>query len=294
MNGEEILLRQQEIREVQLEIRGQFPDIVWPEPVLEPVFFGRFDKTVVENRKLVLDANTGAQFDIVSDQYELIPHEVATRNLLKSIPEEFGEPKLKFNMWADGARFRLEATFPEVGNFEVKPGDPVEPRVVQMNSLDRSTFYGFEFGAKELVCSNGLVAYRERSSTQRRHVFGAEDVDKLTLSMKAEIENFSEQLGIWQQWNRLQLGTIEEAELQLSELPFSENEVEKLLILPLLNNEGKTIRGLIKEGAATVYDINSAATQYAAHEVNSDQRQFDLERKIAQGIGKIAAKKLAA
>jgi len=293
MNGEDIIFRQKEIREVQIEIREQFPEIVWPEPVLEPVFFGRFDKTVVENRKLVLDTNTGAQFDIVSDQYELIPHEVATRNLLKSIPEEFGKPLLKFSLWADGARFRLEATFPEVGKFEVKPGDPVEPRVVQMNSLDRSTFYGFEFGAKELVCSNGLVAYRERSSTQRRHVFGAEDVDKLTDSMKFEIENFSEQLGIWKQWNELLLETEMEAEAKLSELPFSEKEVEKLLILPLLNNSDKTLRGLIKEGHATLYDINSAATQYAAHEVNSDQRQFDLERKIATGVSAIARKMAA-
>lgn len=293
MNGEDIILKAKEIREVQLEIRDQFPDIIWPEPILEPVFFGRFDKTPVDNRKLVLDANTGAQFDIVSDQYELIPHEIATRNLLKSIPEEFGKPKLQFSMWQDGARFRLEASFPDVGQFEVKPGDPVEPRVVQMNSLDRSTFYGFEFGAKELVCSNGLVAYKQRSSTQRRHVFGAEDVDTLTDSMKSEIENFSEQLGIWQQWNTLRIGTIEELQLDLGSLPFSEKEVEKLLVLPLINHQDKTLTGLIKEGAATLYDLNSAATQYAAHEVHSDQRQFDLERKIASSLYHLSLEKAA-
>lgn len=294
MNGEDVILRQKEIREVQLEIRDKFPDIVFPEPVLEPVFFGRFDKTVVNNRKLVLDTSTGAQFDIVSDQYELIPHEVATMNLLKSIPEEFGKPKLEFRMWADGARFRLEATFPEVGNFEVKPGDPVEPRVVQMNSLDRSTFYGFEFGAKELVCSNGLVAYKERSRTQRRHVFGAEDIGKMADSMKVEIENFSDQLGIWQQWNELQIGTLEEVHRTLAFLPFSEAEVDKLKTLPLINNDSKTLVALINEGTTTMYDINSAATQYAAHEVNSDQRQFDLERKIASGLTKLVAWKKAA
>jgi hypothetical protein len=293
MNGEDMILKAKETREVQNEIRSLYPDIVWPEPVLEPVFYGRFDKTQVDNRKLVLDTNTGAQFDIVSDQYELIPHEVATHNLLKALPIEFGKPALKFCMWQDGARFRLEATFPELGQFEVKKGDPVAPRVAQMNSLDRSTFYGTEFGAVELVCTNGLVAYKQRSNTQRRHVFGAEDLSHLTASLSKEIENFSDQMDIWKQWNQLQIGTIEELQLGLGELPFSENEVTKLLELPLINHEGKSLKGLVKEGASTVWALNSAATQYAAHEVHSDQRQFDLERKVAQGVTAIV-KKMAA
>ena len=284
MNGEDIILKAKEVREIQLEVRDQFPDIIWPEPILEPVFFGRFDKTVVHNRKLILDADSGAQFDIVSDQYELIPHELATRNLLKSIPEEFGKPKLKFKMWAEGARFRLEASFPDIGHFEVKPGDPVEPRITQMNSLDRSTFYGLEFGAEELVCTNGLVAYKQREKTQRRHVFGAEDIDTLSETMKTEMENFADQLGIWQQWNQQQIGTIEELEIGLSSLPFSEKEVEKLLVLPLINHDNETLVSLARDGKATGWALNSAATQYAAHEVNSDQRQFDLERKIAVGV----------
>ena len=294
MNGEDIILKAKEIREIQLEVRDQFPNITWPEPVLEPVFFGRFDKTIVDRRKLILDANTGAQFDIVSDQYELIPHEIATRNLLKSIPEEFGTPKLQFKMWASGARFRLEASFPEVGNFEVKPGDPVEPRVTQMNSLDRSTFYGLEFGATELVCTNGLVAYNQKAKTQRRHVFGAEDIDGLSDTMKAEMENFSEQLGIWQQWNNLQIGSIEILQQELSTLPFSEKEVEKLMVLPLINHDNETLVSLAKSNKATVWALNSAATQFAAHEVNSEQRQFDLERKIAIGVSEMSITKLAA
>jgi hypothetical protein len=293
MNGEDIILKAKEIREVQMEIRDKYPDIVWPEPIMEPVFFGRFDKTVVENRKLILDSNTGAQFDIVSDQYELIPHEVATHNLLRSIPEEFGTPKLKFRMWQDGARFRLEASFPDLGNFEVKEGDAVEPRITQMNSLDRSTFYGLEFGATELVCTNGLVAYKQRSTTKRRHVFGAEDIDKLADSMKHEMENFSEQLGIWQQWNHMQIGSVEELVLDLEALPFSEKEREKLLVLPLMNNENRTLKGLVADGKATLWDVNSAATQYATHEVNSDQRQFDLERKIAANMTFLSIRKAA-
>lgn len=289
MNGEDLVLRAQQIREVQLEIRDQFPDIPWPEPVLEPVFYGRFDKTPVYNRKLILDTNTGAQFDIVSNRYELIPHEVATYNLLKSLPEEFGEPKLQFKMWQEGARFRLEATFPDLEKFEVKPGDPVEPRIAQMNSLDRSTFYGTEFGAKELVCSNGLVAYRPRSESQRKHIFGAEDLGILAENLKKEVDNFSDQMDIWQQWAQMQIGTVEEVELKLGKMPFSEKEVSKLLELPLMNYENASLKGLIDKGEATLWTLNSATTQFAAHEVNSDQRQYDLERKIAEELTKMAA-----
>lgn len=283
MTGQEELQRIQEIEEVKIKIRERFPDIVWPEPILEPIFFGRLDKTLVENRKLVLDAETGVQFDIVSDHYDLIPHEVATHNLLKAIPEEFGRPELKFHMWQDGARFRVEAHFPDVGQFDVKEGDPVRPRIIQTNSLDRSQHYGLDFGAEELVCANGLIAFKSRVRTRRRHIFGAEEVSAISENLKKEMENFSDQMDLWKQWADTSVGVLEEMEVDLENLPFSDAERDKLLQMPLMNhNKEATLGGLLTSGKATLWDINSAGTQYAKHEVNSAQRSFDLERKMAE------------
>lgn len=270
-----------EIREIQLDIRSQFPDIAWPEPVLEPLFYGRFDKHPVEDRKLVMDTITGAQLDIVSDMYELIPHEVAMHNLLHSLPEEFGKPEHRISIWQNGARFRAELHFPDIQATEIKEGDPVRPRLIQTNSLDRSTFYGTSFGAEELVCTNGLVAYRSRLESKKRHIFGSQELSSIRDNVREAIENFGEQIGIWQHWNELQLEDMTEAQRLVDTLPFSETEKGSLLLLPLMNYDGKNITDLVQDKKATVWTINSAATQYAQHNINSTQRKFELEEKIA-------------
>ena len=290
MSGTEIIEKMKEVRETQTKIRSDFPNIEWPEPVLEPIFYGRFDKNPVINRKLMMDANTGIQFDIVSDQYDLIPHEVATHNLLQAIPAEFGKPELKFRMWADGARFRLEATFPELDKLEVKPGDPVQPKIIQTNSLDRSTFYGFEFGATQLVCSNGMIAYKMESKTQRRHVLGASDLSELTENMLESVKNFSEQVGIWSQWAQINIADREELEVQIEDLKLSENEQKQVLMLPIIAHERKSLAELFNEKKATLWDVGSALTQYTTHEVKSEQKAFDLERKTAEVLTKISRK----
>jgi len=282
------------VREIQLEIRAKFPLLDFPEPVLEPIYYGRFDKNSVTNRLLVMDRNTGSQYDIVSGRYDLIPHEVAVFNTLQAIPEEFGTPKLKFNFWQGGARFRMEATFPDVARLEVKPGDPVEPKIIQTNSLDRSTFYGMEFGAVELVCTNGLVSYRKKGGSSRRHIYGAEDTIDIANGMKKEMENFADQVGIWSRWNEIQIGTIEEAELVISDIPFSEKEQESVLLLPLMNNDNQTVRGLIEQGKATLWDVHSAATQFTTWDIHTDHRKFDIESKIGKTFHLFNEKKEAA
>ena len=57
MNGKDLLEKQKIREDIVQEIHEKFPDIVWPVPILEPIFFGRFDKTPVIDRHLVLDNN---------------------------------------------------------------------------------------------------------------------------------------------------------------------------------------------------------------------------------------------
>ncbi len=289
MSGHDEIIKAKEMEEIKREVRSAYPAIDFPEVILEPIFYGRFNKEIIDNRRLVLDVNTGAQFDIVSEQYDLIPHEVAVHNMLKAIPTEFGKPNLQFHLWNNGARFRVEATFPDVDQYEIKPGDPVEPKIIQTNSVDRSTHYGLEFGAKELICSNGLIAHKSRITTKRRHVFGAQDISELSETLKEEMLQFSDQVDIWKGYLDFKVKSIEEFETIYEELPFSEKEVEKLLLLPLINHDNATVSSLIKAGNANMWDALSAGTQFAKHEITSVQREFDLETKLSQHFAQLAA-----
>lgn len=282
MKGSEFLEIQKEKEARRAGLRKKHKE-AWPSPVMEEIFFGRLDKQFVEGKRLIMDAKTGIQWDVVSDKYQIVHHEDVLASLLESTPKEFGEPEVHLTFWKDGGRFRATATFPDLGDMEVRKGDPVRPKVIFKNSYDRSSYVRMEFGAVQLVCSNGLVAYQTEEEISSRHL-GEVNIVSLSKHIKEKIEKFSEQLGIWQSWAELPLQ--DDLVVSAKSMPFTEKEQEKLLVLPLLSNKGRTLRELGKK--ATVWDLNSAATQFAKHEIKGVQRSFDLEGQIAKATTLLA------
>ena len=280
----EALEQAKQIDEIRIRIHRQFPEFTFPNPVLEPIFFGRFDKTPVEDRKLIMDADTGVQWDVVSDRYDMIPHEIIVDNMLKSIPQEFGSPETKLRTWSQGACFRVEILFPDLDNkdTEIRKGDKVRPRIVGYSSYNRSTHYGIEAGAEQLICSNGLVAFVAEEEKKRRHIMSIHsEADKVSMgdSIAIFLENFSEQTDLWKTWAETKLSLTDLEEVCIA-LPFSEKERESMLDLPLLSHDKKHLRQLGKE--ATLWDVNSAATQMARHVIKSEKRAVELESQIAK------------
>lgn len=283
--GETIMEREAKRAETIAEIREQFPDVKFPSPVLEPMFYGRFDKKEVENRKLMVDKPTGYQFDIVSDDYKLVHHEEVVKMVLDACPPEFGTPEFNIRMLLNGARGLVEAKFPELGKFEIN-GSPLHPMIRMMNSINRSCHLEYSYGAMELVCTNGLVAFREKDKSKFRHITGSLDKMALEQQIQTDLIGFSEQHKIWQAWAQVQLEKIEIVEVA-SKLPFSEPEQEKLMTLPLMNHNNDTLETLAKKGKATVWSLNSAATQYARHAVKAEHRGVDMEQEIGRVLNKM-------
>lgn len=270
-------------RETILKIREQFPDVLFPEPVLEFIYYGRLSKNVIDNRKAVIDKNTGATFDIVSDAYELVHHELVLDKLISSLPEHFGEPKCSVNMFGDGARAFFTFTFPEI-KYEVN-GSTGEVRFQMRNSYDRSSFLSLSYGLLELVCTNGLVAFREKERARAKHL----DKSITEFDLKEKIENgisdIEESVIAWGKWADIQIptGHIQEA---LEALPFSETEQEKLFRLPLLNHHEHSIESLGNK--ATLWSLNSAATQYA--HVVAPERKIDIEHKMPDVLRRLESR----
>lgn len=282
MTGKEYMESEAEKKKKREEIRERFSEVVFPDPIMEPIYFGRTHKTAVQGKRLMRDAKSGAQYAIVSKKYHTVFHEDVVRNLVEAVPEEFGNPIFDVKMINNGARMRAEVTFPDIDK-EIN-GSELDLMGRVGNSYDTSLQLGWEWGAKELVCENGLIAFVAKEQSRARHIYGAISRMQITDNLNAALEDFSEQHNIWLKWNETKLSELQ-IEEALSELPFSDPEKEKLKELPLMNHNNIAISAM-KE--PTLWALNSAATQYAKHEVTSLKRSYDLENKIATAMASLS------
>jgi len=288
MNGNDLIEKQKAREDIVAEIHSKFPDVKWPKPILEPIFYGRLDKTPVAGRKLMLDKNTNNQFDIVSDQYKLIYHEEVLFNLLNALPEEFGDPTITAKMFKYGARAHFTALFPELNKFEIKGSETnVEYRL--KNSYDRSTYLNYSAGAKELVCSNGLRVFKAKEQNGAKHIGRTISTFNLESRLRNSLGDISEAHKLWLQWAEMKLKAVDVISV-VENLPYSEKEQETLLALPIINHGNATLKDMKDE--ATLWSVMSAGTQMV-HEIKSEERRFDIEEKLPKIIGN-AAVKLAA
>ena len=284
MNGQEKIMEEEKLEAIREEIHARFPDVAWPEPVLEPIYYGRLKKTEIEKRKAIMDVNTGYVWDIVSNIYGLIPHEKALYDVLAGIPEEMGKPEIDLSIWNYGSRFRADIKFPEVGkDVEIKVGDKVRPRFTIQSSYDRFLLHDLEYGAEQLKCTNGLMIFNGKKSS-RKHITTAhitpEVLAKLAENFLIEYSEATEQ---WRKWANRQLTQVELDDV-FEALPFSQPEKEKIMALPLMNSDNRFLQQMENR---TLWDVNSAATQFTKHEIRGDQRRNDLERDIAIAMSKV-------
>lgn len=285
VKGSQIIERESKRHDTVEMIREMFPEVKFPNPVLEPMYYGRLEKKMVANRKLVLDKETGTQFDIVSDDYYLIWHEEIVKSILDSCPEEFGKPNILIRILNDGGQCAVQANFPELGNYAVN-GSKLHPAIKMINSINRTKQREFMFGAMELVCSNGLMSFRKKASQKCKHITGSIEKFNLEEEIRESLDNFSEQHQIWVDWSQHKIQELD-IPMVMEALPFSDKEKSELLELPLMNHGNITVQSLLKQKTATLWAINSAATQFARHNIRSESRAEYIETSISEAIRKI-------
>lgn len=287
MNGIESMEREDQVEMIRNNIQKQYPEHAWPEPVLEPIFHGRLKKKPIPTRFAVIDINNDNHFfDVVSDRYHLVTHEEVVHDLLSSVPTEFGDSEVSIKIYGGGARVRADVTFPNLPESigQIKEGDKVNPRVSAYSSLDRSTYHGIITGAEQLVCANGLVSFVAGDMNKRKHIIGSTITpEQFTADVQTFLTEFSQTTDLWRTWANRQLEKTEFKEV-MEALPFSEPEIEKILELPLMNNDNKFLKQLDK---VTLWDVSSASTQFAKHVVRGEQRAINLEIQIAAVLHKV-------
>lgn len=267
----------EEVQAIKVEVSEKY-GIVFPNVELEPLWYGRREKARVDGRFAIVDQNTGIVFNVCTEAYRPVPHELIVKNLEDAAlaHPEFGKPDIKVQLLADGGKIIVTAEFPEV-TYEVKKGDILNPNIAVKSSYDLGWKYGFEFGAFRLVCSNGLKVGEVFDSFKKRHLQTL-DTNILSNSLGDGMLRFSEQTELWQKWaNTRVLDDVYSSMWEV--LPFSKAEKEKIEQTKAFGSS-LLLPEALKSGDLNVWDFYNMTTQYLTHDVDSELRKVDTGTKI--------------
>ena len=266
---------------VRTDIQGMFPNVDFPDPAMQPLFWGRKEpREMVEEKKAIVDRSNGNVFAVCSDQYQLIYHEEVIKLALDATEgmEEYGAPQLKVRTPYEGAKLVVTCEFPDL-SIEVKKDDPVTARFVLRSSYDLGWKLSGVLSAIQKVCANGMMGWVQQLGWRKRHVLSTNAQD-LRIQMTKGLENYSEQVGIWQKWAEAKV--IEDTyENVWTALPFSDKERETIEELPQEGTQ-MLLPEALSRNELTLWDFHSVMTQFTTHSVESEMRRADLEPQVAR------------
>lgn len=260
------------------EIRERYPHVYFPNPILEPVWFGKRPNTRVEGTRAIVDQNTGTMYAMCSDQYKIVRYEEIIKMVevaSLSFPE-FGKPNIIPVVLQGGAKIVVHCKFPDI-KYEIKVGDLIAPYFSLKSSLDLAWKMIESYSAERLVCTNGMRVGEKISSLKKRHVLSL-NLDEFSEKIKEGMLHFSEQTDMWKKFVDFKVAK-ELEDVIWEELPFSKNEKEKIEALVEIESQ-KTIADMRKEDTLSLWNLNAVLTQYTTHEIKNEVRRLELEPVI--------------
>ncbi len=266
----------------RMEVRKRYPTITFPDPILEPVWFGRRDKTLIEGTKAIVDRSTGKTMNICSDQYKLVHYEDVIQMIedVTSRITSFGKIALCPTMLSDGGKMKLTMKFPEAQHL-ISKKEAIVPKIDVFTSYDLSYKLMGKFGAFVLRCTNGMGTWQKFKQFARKHLQTL-ILSDFQFTITEGLDLFGLQVDEWKKWNTKVID-LEMYKGVWEMLPFSEKEKEKIEILPETST-ALTIKDALPQKALTLWGLNSILTQYATHEIKSDIRKIDVEPMISRAM----------
>lgn len=262
------------------EVREMYPDVYFPKPVLEPLWYGRRPTTTVAATKALVDRNNGNVLSIVSDQYKIVHYEdvLVMVNDITSKIDGYGQIQLVPKSFAEGGRFKIQLKFPEMQK-SVKKLDNIVPKLDVFTSLDFKYKLMGRFGAFRLLCTNGMGVWELFKQFARKHLVSLQ-LDDLQGTIEEGLAGFQHQVLEWKKWSDTVI-PLEMYEGVWQKLPFSKAEKEKIEVLPETGSK-LTLKAALEQKALTVWDLNNVLAQFATHHLRSETRSIDLEPEIAR------------
>lgn len=283
--------RQNEIVE---KIRKQFPEVDFPNVRRENLYHGLPKKeNYLEGHQAVMGDDR--VFSFVSDAYTLVRHEVVAHKVLNSLKKIKQKPKVSFYFPNNGAKMRLNVDFDSEFKKLTKVGDKIAPSFRVKNSYDKQWIMSIAYGAKELVCSNGMTIFKvEGTSTKKKHMghninaeLLLEKDDVFSENILTFLDNFNIQMNYYKDWEKLHIEPSMYQEEIKPKMPFSNKEHEELEEMDIIGR-GISFNEMLKQNNITLWEVSRCATQYCTHNLKDNPtKAISYEESIAKTLDKV-------
>lgn len=154
-----------------------------------------------EGYKALMNAETGTVYNVVTDSYRFVPHEVGIIEATKALEKNPDYTGVEWNVEGYSEYKRMHARGDLIGfEKEVEKGDFLRPTVEYCNNYDYSGMEKLSLGGLRLVCLNGAVVREQFMMVGKRHV-GAEN-PTMQFNLTEALVNFSLQTNEWKSWSK--------------------------------------------------------------------------------------------
>lgn len=278
-------LTPEETQDIVQEVHERFPDTPWPEITAERIILSGMDYAV-DNYKAnciwTKDSETPIVAAIVSENYKLIPYEVATKKFLDYLSKfgGLGTPTIGINIINEGRKIQVKADFIEHTHKikkAAKVGDTVSMAAGFRHSIDTQWPYIVEAYAKQLVCSNGMIATKLNKTAAVKHKHSL-NIDIQNATLQETIAQFPEQVKTWNHWAEININK-NEAEMLIDD-SFGKRHKDAILALPEVQSQ-ETVAQWMKADKVNVFDLYSVMTQFMTHEIDSEMVRVQKAEKVA-------------
>ncbi len=294
MNVMEQAARQQQVVK---EIRKRFSDVQFPNVRRENLYYGMPKKDNYLEGFQALLGDENKVFSFVSDSYTLVRNEVVANKVLRSLKNFKQTPTISFRFPNDGAkmvmRVDFESEFKKLNRF----GDKISPAFILKNSYDKQWNMSLAYGAKELVCSNGMTVFKMDSVTKKKHIgtninvemLMEDESDIFTDKVAEFLDSFKLQIDKYKSWGEIHIPAGSYHEEIKPQMPFNKTENEKLEEMPIIGRKF-TLKDLLAKDKLTLWETNRIMTQFTTHELESPTKAVAYEEAIAKELDKVYSK----
>jgi hypothetical protein len=261
-----------------------------------------FEPTKVEDKKYVINSDTGEYIGVVGNSFNCATHGDFFEGVHNTMTETLGEEEcngmnINWKVARKNAWALMDMTLPNVTAKIVtsRHETTVAQRVIALHGIDGSCSNMVFFGAIDFFCTNGMI--RGEHDKIRRKNTSNFSMDRFIRDLNESKQSFYAQSERLQHWANTDLSTVNVKEL-LEAIMKSDRASEKMFSL---YNQEVSIRG------RNVFALYSAFTNYAtyADERNGFQLRntgndtnavsmFQREHKVSQWIDTPQFKQLVA
>jgi hypothetical protein len=266
-------------QEIIQAVQEKYSNINFPDPVLEPVHWGKREHSRIPGRKAIVNQKDGNVFNVCTDEYKILRHEVVIHFVEDSLSHFMdGDITCCPRLMQDGAKLVMATKFNGRGH-EILKGDNVIPKIEVFNSYDLGWKLNGRWGMWRLRCSNGAGVWERFTSYAKRHLQNL-FVEDLRDSIQEGLGLFEEQASMWKEWAETKVDAPTYEKLWVT-LPFSKAEKEKIEALPEIGTQ-LLLPDALYRNDLTLWQLNNVLTQFSTHEIKSEMRRVEIEPQIAK------------